>query len=139
MRPHGKTKLGFFPLPVPEAERLKSCLVAGSEFSALDPCVGDGVAFTHLLEGTHASRYGIEIDAYRAEQARNLGVDTLQASAFDVRSQRKHSPCFTSTLRTTLKSAAQIIRGWNWYFWNTRIACSSPAAVWYLSSHNPSC
>ncbi len=86
MRPHGKTKLGFFPLPVPEAERLKSCLVAGSEFSALDPCVGDGVAFTHLLEGTHASRYGIEIDAYRAEQARNLGVDTLQASAFDVRS-----------------------------------------------------
>ena len=26
MRPHGKTKLGFFPLPVPEAERLKNCL-----------------------------------------------------------------------------------------------------------------
>jgi len=44
------------------------------------------VAFLRLLEGTHARRYGIEIDAYRAEQARNLGIDTLQASTFDVRS-----------------------------------------------------
>ena len=86
MRPHGKTKLGFFPLPVPEAERLKSCLAFGLEFSALDPCVGDGVAFMHLLDGTHARRYGIEIDAYRAERARNLGIDTVQASVFDVRS-----------------------------------------------------
>ncbi len=27
MRPHGKTKLGFFPLPVAEAKRLRNCLV----------------------------------------------------------------------------------------------------------------
>jgi hypothetical protein len=47
MRPHGKTKLGFFPLPAPEAARLKNCLAFTSEFSALDPCVGDGAAFTH--------------------------------------------------------------------------------------------
>ena len=47
MRPHGKTKLGFFPLPAPEAERLKKWLAFASEFSALDPCVGDGVAFAH--------------------------------------------------------------------------------------------
>ena len=85
MRPHGKTKLGFFPLPVPEAERLKSCLFARSEFSALDPCVGDGVAFTHLLRGGLGRRLGVEIDAYRAEQARNQGIETLQASTFDVR------------------------------------------------------
>ena len=26
MRPDGKTKLGFFPLPYREAERLRSCL-----------------------------------------------------------------------------------------------------------------
>jgi Uncharacterised methyltransferase family (DUF6094) len=86
MRPHGKTKLGFFPLPVREAERLKNCLAFPREFSALDPCVGDGVAFVHLLAGTDASRYGIEIDANRAEQARSLGIETLQASTFDVRS-----------------------------------------------------
>jgi hypothetical protein len=86
MRPHGKTKLGFFPLPVQEAERLRKCLAYPSEFSALDPCAGDGVAFTRLLEGTQGHRYGIEIDANRAEQARNLGIETLQASTFDVRS-----------------------------------------------------
>ena len=85
MRPHGKTKLGFFPLPVVEAARLKHCLVFASEFSALDPCVGDGVAFARLLHGVTAHRYGIEIDTYRAEKARALGTETLQANAMDVR------------------------------------------------------
>jgi len=85
MRPHGKTKLGFFPLPVPEAKRLRNCLLADSDFSALDPCVGDGVAFTLLLQGTCSRRYGIEIDANRAEQARNLGIEMLQADALEVR------------------------------------------------------
>jgi hypothetical protein len=85
MRPHGKTKLGFFPLPVPESARLKNCLAFASEFSALDPCAGNGVAFTHLLHGVTAHRYGIEIDANRAEQARALGIETLQANTMDVR------------------------------------------------------
>jgi tRNA1(Val) A37 N6-methylase TrmN6 len=87
MRPHGKTKLGFFPLPVAEAAWLKNCLVFPSEFPALDPCVGDGVAFAHLLHEVSARRYGIEIDANRAEQARALGIETLQANAMDVRCQ----------------------------------------------------
>ena len=91
MRPQGQTKLGFFPLPVPEALRLKNCLVAESEFSALDPCVGDGVAFRCLVEGMPARRYGIELDAHRVAQARNRGIDTLHADALDVR-------CWTETL-----------------------------------------
>jgi hypothetical protein len=85
MRPHGKAKLGFFPLPAAEAARLKNCLAFASEFSALDPCVGDGVAFTHLLHGVRSRRYGIEIDANRTEQARALGIETLQANTMDVR------------------------------------------------------
>jgi hypothetical protein len=88
MRPHGKLKLGFFPLPPPEARRLRNFLSFASDaprFSALDPCVGDGVAFTHLLHGVSGHRYGIEIDANRAEQARALGIETLQANATDVR------------------------------------------------------
>ena len=85
MRPHGQTKLGFFPLPMSEAARLKRCLAFASEFSALDPCVGDGVAFTHLLDGVSSHRYGIEIDANRTEQARALGIETLQANTMDVR------------------------------------------------------
>jgi hypothetical protein len=38
-----------------------------------------------LLRGVTAHRYGIEIDANRAEQARALGIGTLQANAMDVR------------------------------------------------------
>lgn len=56
-----------------------------SEFSALDPCVGDGVAFSALLDGLPARRYGIEIDAYRTERAKSLGIDVLQANTMDVR------------------------------------------------------
>lgn len=85
MRPHGKTKLGFFRLPLAEAERLRNCLTFAYEFSALDPCVGDGVAFTRLLQGTCARGYGIEIDANRVEQARSLGIEVLQADALEVR------------------------------------------------------
>ena len=85
MRLHGKTSLGFFPLPLREAQRLKNCLTSASAFSALDPCVGDGAAFTGLLHGVSGYRYGIEIDANRAEQARALGIETLQANAMDVR------------------------------------------------------
>lgn len=85
MRPHGKAKLGFFPLPPVEAERLRNNLTFSDEFSALDPCIGDGVAFTRLLRGTHSYRYGIEIDANRAEQAREIGIETLHANTMDVR------------------------------------------------------
>jgi SAM-dependent methyltransferase len=85
MRPNAKIRLGFYPLPVRESERLKNCLTFPPEFSALDPCVGDGVAFAHLLKGTQARRYGVEIDANRAEQASRLGIETLHANTMDVR------------------------------------------------------
>ena len=87
MRPHGQTKLGFFPLPIAEAKRLKNWLTFPEPFSALDPCVGDGVAFAYLLQNATSHRYGIEIDTNRAEQARVLGTETLQANAMDVRCQ----------------------------------------------------
>jgi Uncharacterised methyltransferase family (DUF6094) len=85
LRPHGKTKLGFFPLPIPEAARLRNCLTFPPEFSAVDPCIGNGIAFARLLEGVQARQYGIEIDANRAEQARKLGIETLHANTMDVR------------------------------------------------------
>ena len=85
MRAHGQTKLGFYPLPIAEAQRLKNWLNFPDQFSAIDPCVGDGVAFARLLHDAPARRYGVDIDTYRAEQARALGIETLQASAMDVR------------------------------------------------------
>jgi hypothetical protein len=85
VRPHGKAKLGFFPLPTAEAERLRNWLTFGSEFSALDACVGDGAAFIRLLMGARGHRYGIEIDVNRAQQATELGIETLHANTMDVR------------------------------------------------------
>jgi hypothetical protein len=85
MRAHGQTKLGFYPLPPAETNRLRSWLNFQEPFSALDPCAGDGVAFVHLLRNPPARRYGIEIDAYRAKQARSLEIETLQANTMDVR------------------------------------------------------
>src|SRR5882762_9803370 len=85
MRMHGQTKLGFYPLPVAEIGRLRKCLVVAGGFSALDPCVGDGVAFAQLVRDVDCNRYGIEVDANRAEQARALGIEVLQANTMDVR------------------------------------------------------
>jgi hypothetical protein len=51
MRAYGQTKLGFYPLPLVEADRLKNWLCFSEQFSVLDPCVGDGAAFTYLLHG----------------------------------------------------------------------------------------
>ena len=77
-------KLGFYPLPKSEAEKLKSHLAFPAEpFAALDPCVGDGVAFTTILGATSALRYGIELDSYRAEQARQHGIEVVQGNTLE--------------------------------------------------------
>ena len=85
MRFQGQAKLGFFPLPSSEAARLRRWLAFPEQFSALDPCVGDGAAFKTLLEFSGALRYGIEIDAHRSAQAVALGIDVLHANTLDVR------------------------------------------------------
>jgi hypothetical protein len=46
---------------------------------------GTALRCTHFLEGSQARRYGIEIDANRAEQATRRGIGTLQANTMDVR------------------------------------------------------
>src|SRR5258706_15732866 len=56
MRPHGQTKLGFFPLPLAEAQRLRNWLLFPERFSAIDPCVGVAGAFSHLLR--HVRTHG---------------------------------------------------------------------------------
>ena len=86
MRPAGRLKLGFYPLPLLEAERIRARLEFPAKFAAVDPCVGDGAAFSHIVQ-SGAQRWGIEIDAYRAEQASQLGIAVVHASAMDVRCQ----------------------------------------------------
>lgn len=87
MRLAGRLKLGFYPLPAVEAERIRAHLSfsPATEFSAVDPCVGDGVALSQLLQGTQGRAYGIEIDSFRAEQAGQIGIEVLHANTFSVR------------------------------------------------------
>src|SRR4029077_18160081 len=81
----GKSRLGFYPLPISEAQRIRRFLSFPDVAStALDPCVGDGVAFEAITSGGAVLRYGIELDAYRAEQAKERIPNTVQGNALEV-------------------------------------------------------
>jgi SAM-dependent methyltransferase len=81
----GKSRLGFYPLPLSEAQRIRRFLVfPDAPSSALDPCIGDGVAFEAITSGTEVVRYGIELDAYRAEQARKRAPTIVQGNTLEV-------------------------------------------------------
>ena len=85
MRFQGKSRLGFYPLPLPEAQRIRSFLrFPDAPSSAIDPCVGDGVAFEVITSGAEVFRYGIELDAYRAEQARQRIPNIVQGNTLEV-------------------------------------------------------
>ena len=85
MRFQGKSRLGFYPLPLSEAQRIRGFLLFPDQpSSALDPCIGDGVAFEVITDGAEVLRYGIELDAYRAEQARQRIHNVVQGNALEV-------------------------------------------------------
>ncbi len=84
MRFQGKSRLGFYPLPLSEAQRIRRFLQFPDASSAVDPCVGDGAAFEAIASGAQVLRYGIELDAYRAEQARQRIPNILQGNTLEV-------------------------------------------------------
>src|SRR5437667_3719100 len=68
-----------------EAQRIRRFLLFPEvTSSALDLCIGDGVAFEAITSGAEVLRYGIELDAYRAEQARERIPNTIQGDALAV-------------------------------------------------------
>ncbi len=84
MRTQAKLKLGYYPLALAEAGRIRNYLQFPNESaSILDPCAGTGTALRALSEGTAVRRYGIELDAYRAEEARKILDEVIHGSAFD--------------------------------------------------------
>jgi len=85
LRFEGKSRLGFYPLPLSEAERIRRFLLFPDQpSSAIDPCVGDGVAFETITSAADVLRHGIELDAYRAEQARQRIPDIIQGNTLEV-------------------------------------------------------
>jgi SAM-dependent methyltransferase len=84
MRPNATIKLGYFPLPSLEAERIRRFLsFPASPFAALDPCIGEGGAFAKIADRDNAIRYGIELDAFRAEQASAVAQQVIRGNALD--------------------------------------------------------
>ena len=84
MRTQARLKLGYYPLAPAEARRIRRCLqFSGEHTSVLDPCGGTGAALAILTDGANAARHAVELDAYRAEEARKVLDLVIQGSAFD--------------------------------------------------------
>jgi 16S rRNA G966 N2-methylase RsmD len=85
VRFQGKSRLGFYPLPLCEAQQIRRFLwFPDAPSSAIDPCVGDGMAFDAITNGAEVRRYGIELDAYRADQARQRIPNVVQGNTLEV-------------------------------------------------------
>jgi hypothetical protein len=84
VRTQAKLKLGYYPLAAAEARRIRNYLKFPGELaSILDPCAGTGTALHRLTEGAPVRRYGVELDAYRALEARRILDEVIHGSAFD--------------------------------------------------------
>ena len=85
MRLAGRERLGFYPLPIAEAKRIRTFLQFPEQrCSALDPCIGEGAAFVEVTRDATAIRYGVELDAQRATIATSLADEVIHGNCFDV-------------------------------------------------------
>ena len=82
-----RLKLGYYPLVENEAKRIRQFLQFPNTCAALDPCAGTGRALDLIAGSGDVRLYGIELDAFRAEEARQNLDQVVQGSAFDA-----HSP-----------------------------------------------
>jgi SAM-dependent methyltransferase len=82
-----RRKLGYFPLVENEAKRIRQFLQFPAACAALDPCAGTGRALDLIAGSAGARLYGIELDAFRAEEALQNLDQVIQGSTFDA-----HSP-----------------------------------------------
>lgn len=86
--------MGYFPLPEAEARRIRQHLkFPSSTFTALDPCAGEGKALTVITEGTQGQRCGIELDAYRADEAKQRLDQVIYGDCFDVDCKAESCAC----------------------------------------------
>ena len=84
-RMSSRLKLGYYPLPIEEAAKVRSLLRFPKGFAAIDPCAGDGSALLDITEGAGAHLAAIELDADRAASCTAKGIPTVHGSAFECR------------------------------------------------------
>lgn len=82
-----RLRLGYYPLVENEAERIRRFLQFPPACAVLDPCAGTGRALGSIAGSAGTRLYGIELDAYRAEEAQKALDHVVQGSTFDA-----HSP-----------------------------------------------
>ncbi len=88
-----KLKLSYYPLAEREGMRMRRFLQFAGAASVLDPCAGTGAALRTITDGAEARRYGIELDAYRAAEARKILDEVIHGSVFET-----HSPVESYTM-----------------------------------------
>src|SRR5438874_10793416 len=82
LRIEARVRLGYYPLPSAEAERIRQHLQLTPGFVALDPCIGEGHALAAITAGVEGHRCGIELYTYCAEQASLPANQVIHASPF---------------------------------------------------------
>ncbi len=84
MRSAARLKMGYYPLPEREGERIRALLSFASPASVIDPCVGQGTALHLVTSDAPVRRHGVELDAERARISSSKGIETIQGNTFDV-------------------------------------------------------
>jgi len=94
MRLEAKIKMGYYPTPLSVVDRIRSFLrFPQDKVSLFDPCCGEGMALKTLAGNDKATTYGIELDEYRAEQARSHLDQVLKGSYEDSRISNNAFSC----------------------------------------------
>lgn len=87
MRAVARIKLGYYPLPPAEGERIRRLLQLSDGVDALDPCAGTGAALLQLTENAGVRCHGVELDADRAATCEASGIRTIHGNLFDVQAK----------------------------------------------------
>jgi predicted RNA methylase len=94
MRPGADVKMGYYPTPVSVVERIRSFLsFPDDNVNFLDPCCGEGLALTRLKGDAKMTTYGIELDQYRAEKAKDNLDHVIRGSYEDARISHNAFSC----------------------------------------------
>jgi len=81
-----RVKMLYYPTPLTVVERIKTFIeFPEHECTILDPCAGEGLALGKLCEGTKAVAYGVELDEYRAQEAKKRLTHVLHCGIEDAK------------------------------------------------------
>ena len=78
-----KEKLGYYPTPPEVTDLIQAWLARGGagKIRVFDPCCGMGTAAAAIATHLQAESYGVELDAIRASQAKELLKTVIHGDA----------------------------------------------------------